>query len=84
MHRFILSFFLFCKYIYVSDIYPRNYLSHDHPLHWNDEQIVVYDIFERYSGYSYFGIIDFDEYLIPSRNRTMKQMIVSKFHICLL
>ena len=69
---------LYCTYTscYVLDLYPRNYKHHNR-LSWNDEQIVVYDTFERYSGYRYFGIIDYDEYLIPSRNRTIKRMLVS-------
>ena len=29
------------------------------------------------SGYTYFGILDHDEFLIPSRNRSLKQMMAS-------
>ena len=39
--------------------------------------MVVYDSFERMSGYTYFGIIDFDEFLIPSKDRSLKKMLVS-------
>ena len=38
--------------------------------------MVNYDAFERMSGSTYFGIMDFDEFLIPSRNRTLKEMLV--------
>ena len=29
------------------------------------------------SGYTYFGVIDFDEFLIPSKNRSLKELLVS-------
>ena len=38
---------------------------------------MVYDTVEKYWGYEYVGFIDFDEYLIPTRNRTLKELIVS-------
>ena len=63
-------------FLSILDRYPRNYATKNR-LSWNDEQIIVYDTFERYSGYMYFGIIDYDEFLIPSNNRTLKEMIVS-------
>ena len=43
----------------------------------NDKQMMIFDSFERMSGYTYFGIIDTDEFLIPSVNRSIKQMLVS-------
>ena len=48
---------------------------------WNDEQLLVYDTVEKYSGYEYVGFIDYDEYLIPTRNRTLKELIVSQFDL---
>ena len=45
---------------------------------WSDETAIVFDVFERLIGYTYFGIIDHDEFLIPSRNRSLKQFVVSK------
>ena len=57
-------------------MYPRNYTKKNH-FSWNDEQLMVYDTVEKYWGYEYVGFIDFDEYLIPTRNRTLKELIVS-------
>ena len=45
---------------------------------WNDQQVVVDDSFERCSGYQYFGIIDHDEFFIPSKNRTLLETLVSQ------
>ena len=61
----------------ILDIYPRDYRKKNR-LSWNDEQLIVYDTVEKYSGYEYVGFIDYDEFLIPTRNLTLKQMIVSK------
>ena len=54
------------------------------PQKWNDNQMLIFDSFERMSGYTYFGIIDHDEFLIPSLNRSLKQMLVSLFFFILL
>ena len=43
----------------------------------SDKQLVMFDSFEKMSGYTYFGVIDFDEFLIPSKNRTLKALLVS-------
>ena len=43
---------------------------------WSDETAIVFDVFERLIGYKYFGIIDHDEFLIPARNRSLKQFMV--------
>ena len=45
-----------------------------------DNQLLIFDAFERMSGYSYFGIIDFDEFLIPSKNRSLKELLVRLYH----
>ena len=47
------------------------------PQKWNENNLAAKDQFERMSGYTYFGIIDHDEFLVPSRNRSLKQMMVS-------
>ena len=44
---------------------------------FSDMQLIIFDAFERASGYTYFGIIDHDEFLIPSKNRSLKEMLVS-------
>ena len=44
---------------------------------WNDKQLVVHDSYEMMSGYTYLGIIDHDEFLIPSKSRSLKQLLVS-------
>ena len=62
--------------LFILDVLPRDFRTLSNLLRC-DEQIVVYDIFERYSGYMYFGIIDFDEFLIPGNHKTLKEMIVS-------
>ena len=54
---------------------PRDFQRKGEQL-FNDLQVVIKDSFEKMSGYQYFGIIDLDEYLIPSRNRTLKELMV--------
>ena len=61
-------------------MYPRDYRRKNR-MSWNDEQLLVYDTVEKYSGYEYVGFIDYDEYLIPTRNRTLKELIVSEFDV---
>ena len=46
----------------------------------SDKQVLTFDAFERMSGYTYFGIIDFDEFLIPSKDRSLKGLLVSALH----
>ena len=38
--------------------------------------MTIFDSLERISGYTYFGFIDHDEFLVPSENRTIKEMLV--------
>lgn len=64
------TFFLF------SEKLPRDFRKVTFQL-YNDLTLVVKDSFERMSGFKYFGIIDFDEFLIPAKNRTLKEMLVS-------
>ena len=64
----------------VVGVYPRvdNYhVPKNWPQHWNDESVVVFDSFERSSGCRYFAILDYDEFFIPSRYRTLREMFVS-------
>ena len=65
------------NFFFFSDLYPRNLSHKDHQTFF-DLRLPVYDSFERMSGYFYFGIVDFDEFLIPSQNRSIKQLLVSK------
>ena len=67
----VLRYFIFI----FPDILPRDFQQKGELL-FNDLQVVIKDSFERMSGYTYFGIIDLDEYLIPSRNRTLKELLV--------
>ena len=64
--------------LFIPDVLPRTYHP-PNPQKWNDNQMLIFDSFERMSGYTYFGIIDHDEFLIPSKNRSLKQMLVSFF-----
>ena len=62
----------------LSEKYPRvSLFESKNPQIWNDKQVVVDDAFERMSGYEIFGIIDHDEFFIPGKNRTLKEMLVS-------
>ena len=36
----------------------------------------MFDCHDRMSGYTYIGIMDHDEFLIPSGNRTLKELMV--------
>ena len=59
----------------ISEKYPRDTYN-DHHQRQNDQQIVVDDSFERMGGYRYFGILDFDEFLMPLEGKTIKEMMV--------
>ena len=56
----------------------RNMSIHNYQ-QWSDEEIVILDYYERYSGFTYSGIIDYDEFLIPAANRTIKEMLFYLF-----
>ena len=60
----------------VTDILPRQFNDSSFQT-FNDLIIVNHDAFEMMSGYTYFGVIDFDEFLIPAKNMKLKQMLVS-------
>ena len=60
---------------FISDKYPRDTYG-DHRQRQNDQQIVVDDSFERMSGYKYFGIFDFDEFLTLAEGSTIREMMV--------
>lgn len=47
------------------------------PVFWEDEQVVIYDSFARFHSYTYFAIIDLDEYLVPKRHEDFKDMMVN-------
>lgn len=44
---------------------------------WNDEQIPVYDCFEKLKGYKYVAVVDVDEYLIPKKQKNWMELFVS-------
>ena len=67
---------VFCS---ISDTIPRTF-KHASGQLFNDLRLSVYDSFEKMSGYTYFGIIDFDEFLIPAGNKTIKEMLVGLFN----
>ena len=46
----------------------------------SDKQMLVFDAFERMFGYTYFGVIDYDEFLIPPNDMNLKQYMVSKIY----
>ena len=56
---------------------PRKFSLNNSSQLYNDLSMVVKESFEIMSGYKYFGIIDFDEFLIPSNNRNLKEMLVN-------
>ena len=64
------SFFLF------SENFKRRFHPPS-PQSGSDKQLVTIDSFEKMSGYKYFGVIDLDEFLIPSKGRSLKQLLVS-------
>ena len=65
---------------FVVDYIPRDPSQKYHQL-YADARVLIYDAFERLRGYSYVSLIDFDEFLMPSRNRTLKQLVVSHFKL---
>ena len=67
----------------VSGKYPRDTYG-DHFQRQNDQQIVVNDSFERMSGYRYFGVFDFDEFLTLAEGANIKEMMVYNFDLTLI
>ena len=63
-------------FVLFLDAFPRKF-EHGSAQLFNDLRVSVYDMYERMSGYTYFGIIDLDEFLIPAGNQTIKEMLVS-------
>ena len=62
---------------FFSEKYPRiKIFPRKGTQKWNDQQLMVYDSFERMSGYGYFGIIDHDEFFRPTKHKTLKEMLV--------
>ena len=41
--------------------------------------MTVLDCHEKMSGYTYLGIVDHDEFLIPAGNRSIKQLLVCSY-----
>ncbi|XP_053390443.1 uncharacterized protein LOC128553331 [Mercenaria mercenaria] len=42
---------------------------------WQDEQVVVFDCYQRLHGYTYIAIVDLDEFLLPRRHKDIKGMM---------
>ena len=57
---------------------PRHYDS-TNGQSLNDRQATVFDFHDRMSGYTYIGIMDHDDFLVPSGNRTLKEFMVLIF-----
>ena len=72
----IIFLFFAVVVVFLSDKFPRKFRHGTNQL-YNDLRLAVHDSFEKMSGYTYFGIIDFDEFLIPAGNKTLKEMLVS-------
>ena len=47
----------------------------------NDRQAAIFDCHDRMSGYTYIGIMDHDDFVIPSGNRTLKELMVFIFTV---
>ncbi|XP_060594369.1 uncharacterized protein LOC132748749 [Ruditapes philippinarum] len=45
------------------------------PSVWQDEQVVVFDCYQRLQGYTYISIIDLDEFLLPRKHSNIKKMM---------
>ena len=45
---------------------------------FNDEQVVAFDCAERLAGYQFVGLLDHDEFIIPSQPsvKTLKHLLV--------
>ncbi|KAL3841810.1 hypothetical protein ACJMK2_019911, partial [Sinanodonta woodiana] len=43
--------------------------------YWSDEQIPVYDCMDRLAGYSIVGLVDFDEFIFPLKDKDFKQFV---------
>ena len=44
---------------------------------WDDEQVAVYDCQERLSNYTYVGVIDIDEFIVPQQDKSYQGLFVS-------
>ncbi|KAL3841812.1 hypothetical protein ACJMK2_019913 [Sinanodonta woodiana] len=48
--------------------------------YWSDEQIPVFDCMDRLAGYSIVGLVDFDEFIFPLKDKDFKQFVVGIGH----
>ncbi|KAK3586273.1 hypothetical protein CHS0354_022600 [Potamilus streckersoni] len=69
--RYIFSSFVFPSY---TDVIPREPLRRS-KLVASDEQILVYYCQDRLAGYSFIGVIDFDEFIVPQQDRNFKELM---------
>ena len=44
---------------------------------WNDEQVVVYHCYDRLVNFKFVGVIDFDEFIVPHKDKNFPQLFVS-------
>ena len=55
------------KFIIYSTDKLQRIFHPPNPQKWNENNLAAKDQFEKISGYTYFGIIDHDEFIVPSR-----------------
>ena len=60
--------------------YPRH-LGQKYFFAWVDEQVTVFYCMQRYHGYKHVGIMDVDEFIVPSKHDNYKQMLVRTVYI---
>ena len=64
--------------LYSLQEFPRRSVGDKTAQVFNDEQVVAFDCAERLSGYQYVGMLDHDEFIIPSQAavHTWKHLLV--------
>ncbi|KAL4227241.1 hypothetical protein ACF0H5_012686 [Mactra antiquata] len=44
-------------------------------IYFQMERVIVYDCYQRFTGYKYFAVVDLDEFIVPRKHNNIKQMM---------
>ena len=56
---------------------PKRSVGQKNAQVWNDEHVTIYHCHDRLINYKFVGVLDFDEFIIPHKDRNFKELFVS-------